>query len=269
VLRDLIAYFLGFATTDITYLWNQGFWYPFEPIRFWSHGGVRRTSSFFASAGAAPLAWTSLVVSWGITLLSWLAFVRLAWRRLRTALRAPTSFLPLACVTGVLGIPLFYLLSGKGGYPHYVSTILPLAFVPTALLLGPLLRHRVARWAVVAYLALFATGSVLGLRGYYAVDSRWSVPQSQAAVAFILQRTRLPDGGHRPFQLLFTFGPSWPQAYAALATRVFHEPFPIVSGAADVFRVDARVAGAPLSTSPDALVLPTLVVTHERRAGAP
>jgi hypothetical protein len=262
-LQGLLLSFVAFTTTDISYLWNQGFWFPFDLAHFWRGGGVERTRLFFEANGLAPVAWAALAASWIVTALSWGFFARLIWRRLRTNPRAPGNVLPIAFLTAVGGIPLFYLLSGKGGYPHYVSTVLPLAFLPPAVLLGRLLARPILRWGAGAYLCLFAVGGFLGLRGYYAVDSHWSVPQSTAAVGFILDRTRAPDGGQLPFRLEIGLSPRWPSAYQLIAKYVYHAPFPIASSAAHGFRIEARAPNQPGNApDDDRLSLPTITVRH-------
>jgi len=263
--QGLCLYFLGFTTTDLAYLWRQGFWHPFDPARFWRGGGVAETRAFFAAAGLAPAAWAALVASWLMTAGGWIAFVPEVVHRLRAGTRAAGNVLVVAFVTAVAGIPLFYLLSGRGGYPHYVSAVLPLAFLPPAYLLGRAFRHRWWRWAAGGYLILFAVGGFLGMRGYYAVDSRWSIPQTEAAIAFILQRTRAPDGRPRPFQLEIGYRPNWPADYPVIARQVFHSPFLMVPGADDVIHIDLRSAARDEHPDADTLVLETIVVRHLRR----
>lgn len=275
VLQGLLLYFLGFTTTDVSYLWNQGFWFTFDLARFWRGSGIQQTQLFFARTGWAPLCWTMLVASWLFTLASWVVFGRALWRRLRSdahardarrdARRDPQNILAVAFLTAVLAIPLLYLLSGKGGYPHYVSTVLPLAFLPPAFLLGRLLRHSTWRWAALGYLALFAVAGSLGLRGYYAVDSRWSVPQTTAAVEFILKRTRTPSGQYAPFRLQYAFSPNWRSSYQLTARHLFDAPF-LAGDSGELFRVEARLPGQPVVADPDTLVLPTLVVRHHKSA---
>ena len=263
ILAGLLFDFGAFSTTDVSYLWNQGFWHPFDPLAFWRGPGLTATAGFFAPVGAAPIAWAALLASWALTLGAWIWFAATLRRRLRSGGHPAGNVLVVACLVAVGGIPLFYLLSGKGGYPHYVSAVLPLAFLPPALALGKLLMHRVARWGAVVYLLLFAGGSGLATSGYYAVDSRWSVPQSTAAVQFILEQTREPDGRRRPFRLEFGFAPSFPNAYALLARYVYGAPFLVSGASSDTFRVDARPPGPP-SLGADTLVLPTIVVRHVR-----
>jgi hypothetical protein len=267
VLQGLVLYFLGFTTTDISYLWKQGFWFPFDLARFWRGSGVEQTSGFFARVGWAPAAWAGLVASWIFTILSWGAFARVLWRRLRRNAADESNVLPIAFVTAVAGIPLLYLLSGKGGYPHYVSTVLPLAFLPPAFLLGQMFRHRVARWGAGAYVVVFAIAGFWGLRGYYAVDSRWSIPQTTAAVDFILHGTRLPGGRYVPFKLDFGFSPAWKSSYQLVATHVFGAPF-LAGDDGDTFRIDARLPGQPVAADGNTLVLPTLAIKHQA-AGLP
>lgn len=271
VLQGLLLYFVGFTTTDISYLWNQGFWHPFDLARFWRYSGIQQTQTFFKSVGWAPVAWAALVATWCFTAISWAVFLRAVWRRLRAHPRQEANVLAVAFLTAVACIPCLYLLSGKGGYPHYVSTVLPLAFLPPAYLLGRLLRHRWGRWGAMAYLGLFAAGGFLGMRGYYAVDSRWSVRQTTAAVDFILQRTLSADGQRRPFTLQFAFSPNWPSSYQLIARHLFDAPFGNGGGGGDQFVVQARLPGQPASVAPgaDTLVLPTLAVTHRTAASIP
>jgi hypothetical protein len=264
VLQGLLVYYLGFTTTDIAYLWHQGFWHLFDPVRFWRGSGAVETQSFFAAQRLAPLAWTALVASWLVTVAAWVRFLPVVAGRLRAWPRAPGNVLVVAFVTAVAGIPLFYLLSGKGGYPHYVSSVLPLAFLPPAYLLGRAFRHRWGRFLAGAYIIVFAIGGTLGLRGYYAYDSRWSIPQTEAAVAFILQRTREADGRQRPFRLELGFAPNWPADYETIARQEFHASFPMNDAAPELVRLDPRSGTGDDRADADTLVLDTIVVRHRR-----
>jgi hypothetical protein len=265
VLAGLLLDFAAFTTVDVSYLWNEGFWHPFGLARFWAGAGVAETARFYGRAGLAPVAWAALAASWALTAGAWIWFFATLPRRLRAG-DGGDRVLAVACLVAVAAIPILYLLSGKGGYPHYVSAVLPLAFLPPALLLGKLLAHRGWRWAAIAYLALFAVGGIVGLGGYYAVDSRWSAPQSTAATRFILDRTQDAGGRRRPFRLEFAFSPSFPNAYALIAQKVFGAPFLSVGVAPDVFRVEPRPPGAAPIGDPDTLVLPSIVVRHTPRA---
>lgn len=263
-LRNLSLLFAGFTTTDVAYLWRQGFWHPFDATRFWLDRGVAETRAFFAAQGLAPVAWAALLASWLVTAAGWLTFVPAMARQLGGGARGAAKVLAVAFLTAAAGIPLFYALSGRSGYPHYVSAVLPLAFLPPAYLLGRALRHRAWRWAAGAYVILFAAGGLLGMRGYYAVDSRWSIPQTEAAIAFILQRTRAPDGHPLPFQLEMGFSPSWPGDYPTIARQIFHAPFLMVPRATDVVRMDLRTGARDERSDADTLVLETIVVRHQR-----
>jgi hypothetical protein len=264
VFQGLCLYFLGFTTTDLAYLWRQGFWHPFDPARFWRGDGIGETRAFFAANGWAPVAWAALVASWLATAGGWITFVPAVVHRLRAGARTAANVLVVAFVTAVAGIPLFYLLSGRGGYPHYVSAVLPLAFLPPAYLLGRAFRHRWGRWAAGAYLVLFAVGGFLGMRGYYAFDSRWSIPQTEAAIAFILQSTRAPDGHQLPFQLEIGYRPNWPADYQVIARQIFHTPFLMVPQANDVIRMSLRSPQRDELPDADTLLLDTIVVRHQR-----
>jgi hypothetical protein len=265
VLQGLLLYYLGFTTTDLSYLWHQGFWHPFDLAKFWRGSGFVETREFFDRNRLPAVAWAALVASWLLTVAAWLGFLPVVARRLRAGRADAGNVLVVAFVTAVAGIPLFYLLSGKGGYPHYVSSVLPLAFLPPAWLLGRAFRHRRARWLAGAYVVLFAAGGVLGMRGYYEFDSRWSIPQTEAAVAFTLERTRDPDGHQRPFDLELGFAPNWAVDYELVARHVFKSPFPLAAGAPDVVRIDARSPAHDERPDADTLVLDTIVVRHRRR----
>jgi hypothetical protein len=264
VLEGLGLYFLGFTTTDLAYWWRQGFWHPFDPARFWRWDGAAATGAFFAAQGLAPVAWAALVASWIVTAAGWVTFVPAMAAQLRERGRAAANVLLVAFATAVAGIPLLYVLSGRGGYPHYVSAVLPLAFLPPAYLLGRAFRRDGWRWLAGGYVILFAVGGSLGMRGYYQYDSRWSIPQSEAAVGFILERTRAPDGAQRPFQLEMGFFPSWPADYQVIARQIFHAPFLMVPQAKDVFRMTLRSPARDERPDADTLVLETLVVRHQR-----
>ena len=265
VLQGLLLYYLGFTTTDLAYLWHQGFWHSFDPARYWRGVGFAETRAFFTAQGLAPVAWAALVASWLTTAASWIIFVPAMARRWRAQGRAGGNVLVVAFATAVCGIPLFYAMSGKGGYPHYVSSVLPLAFLPPAYLLGRAFQHRWGRWVAGGYVILFAVGGALGMRGYYEYDSRWSIPQTEATVAFILARTRAPDGHQLPFQLVMNFGPNWPDDYRLVARQIFHAPFLMVGRAADVIRLDARSPARDERADADTLVLDTIVVRHQPR----
>jgi hypothetical protein len=264
VLQGLGLYYLGFTTTDLAYLWHQGFWHPFDPARFWRGHGVAETQAFFTAQGLAPVAWAALVASWLMTAGGWVTFVPAMVRQIRARGRTAANALVIAFATALGGILLLYLLSGRGGYPHYVSAVLPLAFLPPAYLLGRAFRHHWYRWAAGGYLVLFAVGGFLGMRSYYELDSRWSIPQSEAAVGFMLERTRAPDGHQLPFQLEIGFGPSSPADYQIIARQIFHAPLLMVGRADDIIRVNVRSPARGERPDADTLVLDTIVVRHQR-----
>jgi hypothetical protein len=238
-LAGLYLYFLGFPTTDISYLWQRGFWYPFDHVAFWSTTGVRQTSAFFRAIGWPRFLWLMQVTTWLTSLAALpVGVVRLAraWRR---GARRPDA-MTVVYVVGLLDITLFYALSGKGGYAHYVGVILPLAFLPVASLLEWLTRFRFGRPAVAAYLAAFAVAGVLVMTGYYRSDSHLSAPQSERVVGVILARAKGPDGRPEPLELRFGFSPAWVLPYQILARRLHHADLSIHAGAPHQFFVGAR-----------------------------
>ena len=259
-LLDLYLYFLGFATTDISFLWQHGFWIPFEPVAFWGGAGVRQTTGFFEDAGAPAFLWGMHVASWlvsGGALAVGAARMVRAWRRgARRPGLAATLYL-----TALADIALFYLLSGKGGFAHYVGVLLPLAFVPTVTLLAWAARTRLGRAAVGLYLAGFMLAGLLVMRGYYRVDSRLSAPQTARAVSFILAHARGADGRLQPVSLRFGFSPAWSYPYQVLARRLHHEILTVTPGAPRRFVIGARAPAAPPAPpDPRRLVLRTIYV---------
>jgi len=247
-LAGLYLYFFGFATTDISFLWQHGFWFPFDHFRFWGGSGPRQTTEFFRTAGPIAFLWSMHVLSW---LVSLAALATGAGRAIaafrRHGARRPDA-MAVVYLIALGDIAGFYALSGKGGYAHYVSVLLPVAYFPVASFLAWIARTPAGRAGVAAYLALFAVAGLLVMRGYYRVDSRWSAVQTERVVSYVLARTRGQDGRWQPFQMQFGFAPSWSYPYAAVARRMFHAPWLSQSqaGPPHTFFVGARDAAAPL-----------------------
>ena len=264
-LLELYLYFLGFPTTDISYLWQHGFWQPFDALAFWGGTGVAQTGAFFRDIGGAAFLWLMHVLGWLVSAAALVVGgVRLVagWRR---GVRRPDAATTLYLVA-LLDIAVFYALSGKGGYAHYVGVLLPIAYVPVAALLAWLARWRAGRVAVAVYLAVFALAGVLVMGGYYRVDSRLSAPQSDRVVGFVLQHARAPDGRAQAATLQFQFSPAWTYPYQVLARRLHHQAL-ILSGpggpAAHRFVVGVRAPGAPPSADPHRLDLETIFVAGQ------
>lgn len=235
LVAGLLLYFLGFATTDVGYLFSQGYWYHFDPLGFWSTAGVARTGDFYSRAGAPSLLWSYQVVSW-LVVAAGLAFaVWLWWRKKHRwqALRAQP--LAPAYLASLASIIVLYAISRKGGYPHYVTMLEPLAFLPAVLLLESALRRRGLRYVVVLYLVVAPLVGVLLLRGYYRRDSRMSIDQQEAIVSFILKKS-----GGRPFALGFAWRQGRGLSYQRLAADLFRRPWPVRRGASQMFVVLPR-----------------------------
>jgi len=264
-LAGLYLYFFGFATTDISFLWQHGFWYPFDHFKFWGGTGPSQTTGFFRTGGPVAFLWSMHVLSW---LVSLAALATGAGRAIiafrRGGGRRPDAMMVVYLIA-LADIAGFYALSGKGGYAHYVSVLLPVAYFPVASFLAWIGRTRAGRAVVAAYLVLFALSGLLVMRAYYHVDSRWSAVQTERVVDYVLARTRGRDGHWQPFQLQFGFTPSWTYPYAVVARRMFHAPWLSQSqgGAPHAFFVGARDAstGVPAaSTARDRLDLETIYV---------
>ena len=258
VLTGLYLYFFQFPTTDISYLWQQGFWWPFDHLRFWRTSGVSQTTAFFRTAGPVGFLWFAHVLTCLVSAASLLVgAARLVAAGRRGRLRPDP--LTLLYLVSVVDIAVFYALSGKGGYAHYAGVLLPVAFFPVASLLAWLARSPAGRACVVAYLAIFAIAGPLVLRGYYRVDSHLSAPQTARVVDFVLARTRAPDGRFEPFQLQFGLSPAWPRPYQILAQRLHHAPWLMTATAPHRFFVGPRDESKP-APDPDRLDLETIFV---------
>ena len=261
-LLELYLYFLGFPTTDVSYLWQHGFWQPFDALAFWGGTGVSQTTAFFRGIGAAPFLWVMHVLSWLVSLAAVVAgAARLiaGWRR---GLRRPDAATTLY-VVALIDIALFYGLSGKGGYAHYVGVLLPIAYVPVAALLAWIARCRIGRLLAGAYLAAFALAGLLVMSGYYRVDSRLSAPQSERVVAFVLAHARAPDGRLQPASLQFEFAPAWTYPYQVLARRLHQSALVLREPALHRFVVGVRVPGTPPAPDPHRLDLETIFVAGQ------
>ncbi|HEY8925033.1 MAG TPA: hypothetical protein VIU64_11685, partial [Polyangia bacterium] len=261
-LAGLYLYFFGFPTTDISFLWQHGFWFPFDHFRFWGGTGTRQTTEFFRTAGPAAFLWSMHVLSWLVSLTALATGAGRAIVALRQHGARRPDAMAVVYVVALADIAGFYVLSGKGGYAHYASVLLPVAYFPVASFLAWIARSPAGRAAVAAYLALFALAGLLVMRGYYRVDSRWSAVQTERVVSYVLGRTRGADGRWQPFQLQFGFSPSWSYPYAVVARRMFHAPWSSQSqaGAPHAFFVGARDPAAPLPASADRLDLETIYV---------
>jgi len=251
VLLGLYLYFLGFPTTDISYLWLHGFWTPFDHVTFWGGTGVSQTTAFFRTIGAPGFLWVMHVLTWLVSAAAVIVgAIRLGagWRRgVRRPDPATTIYL-----LALLDITVFYGLSGKGGYAHYVGVLLPIAYIPVAALLAWVARSRPGRVAVGLYLAAYALAGVLVMDGYYRVDSRLSAPQSDRAVAFVLSRARAADGHLDPVALQFGFAPAWNYPYQVLAHRLHDATLTIRPQASHRFLIGPRAPGTATAPSGDA-----------------
>ena len=262
VLLELYLYFFGFPTTDISYLWQQGFWHPFDALAFWGGSGAAQTDTFFRGIGVAPFLWVMHVLGWLVSAAALVVgAVRLASACRRGARRPDTA--TTLYLVALLDIALFYGLSGKGGYAHYVGVLLPIAYVPVAALLAWVARWRAGRIAAGVYLAAFALSGVLVMSGYYRVDSRLSAPQSDRVVGFVLARARAADGRLEPASLQFEFSPAWPYPYQVLARRLHHETLVLHGPSSHRFVVGVREPDAPPATGPDRLDLETIFVARQ------
>lgn len=262
-LAGLYLYYFGFPTTDISFLWQHGFWYPFDHFRFWGGDGERLTTGFLRTAGPVAFLWTMHVVTWLVSvaaLATGAARLMTGWRR---GARRPDP-LTLFYLVSLIDITGFYLLSGKGGYAHYVSVLLPISYFPVASFLAWIARvhPRLGPAVVTVYLGAFAASGLLVMRGYYQIDSRWSAIQTDRVVRYVLERTQGPDGRPQPFRMDFGFAPAWAYPYQVVARRLHHAPWLSQPNASHSFFVGPRDPDQPAAAaSQDRLDLETIFVS--------
>ena len=89
----------------------------------------------------------------------------------------------------IAALPLYFRLSGRPLYDHYVVSAMPILCLPAAAGTAWLLSRRILRWLAFAYLAAFvAAGVVLLLAGQQRL--RPGDPWNGQTLAFQLERTR-------------------------------------------------------------------------------
>jgi hypothetical protein len=88
---------------------------------------------------------------------------------------------------------------------------------------------------VIAYLLAFNASALLLLHGYYRRDSLQSIPQQEAVVGYVLERS---GGGQ--FELRFGWERGQALSYALLARDLFQQHWPATERAQQVFTVVPR-----------------------------
>lgn len=228
-LGNLYISFLGLGTTDLSYLFGRGYWYAFDQISFWRGTGVEVMSREYELAGGRPLLWFTHVFTWALQLSGLVVLVVRAIRRRRLDLPSVLLLVAIADITAL------YLVSGKAGYVHYTTIVLPLALVPMLAVFRALPR-RVHRIAAPAFLSVFLVASGLVMAHFYrgiegTIDDQLT----------IVRRVHAERAG-RPFA--FIPGSRWifGNAYTRLSDLLEKTPFIPQPGAAprDTFVVFVR-----------------------------
>lgn len=255
-LGSLYLSFLGLATTDISYLFARGYWYGFNHFDFWRGDGARIMGEIYEQAGARPLLWLSHALTWA---LQGAGLVVIAVRALR---RRKLDLPSLLLVVALVDITALYLLSGKAGYVHYTTIVLPLALLPTLAVFRALPR-RIWKFATPAVLVVVLVACGVIVHHFY-LGLEGTIPDQVAIVRRVHQ-----ERAGRPWA--FLGGSQWifGNAYARLSIlleRTPWEPTP-AAAPADTFVVFTRQdwdRGARPGLTPIE-VLPHLVLTRVAR----
>lgn len=238
---NLLSFFVGFNTTDVSYFVERGYWGMFDPLTFWRAGGAAQMGGFFESTGAGWACWGLLALSAAAALAGvGLIVVRLVRRRHR-------DLLAVAFLAAVVDVVLLHVLSGKYGYPHYLTIVAPLGFLPLVASLGALARLKPGPWLAAAALVAFTAVSALELRAYYRTVEGTAVEQL-AIVEKVFETS--PPG--TPWSLSFGLRWAFAPAYERLAQRMFDRPWAPTGGGPQWVVVAAsdldRLTGAPQVT---------------------
>ncbi|MBE2249007.1 MAG: hypothetical protein IAE78_05600 [Myxococcus sp.] len=228
-LGSLYASFFGLATTDLSYLFARGYWYSFNHFTFWKGNGVATMSQLYEQAGSRPVLWLSHGLTWLLQLCGLVVLIVRVFRRRRVDLPTLFLFVALADITAL------YLLSGKSGYVHYTTIVLPLALLPMLAVFRAIPR-RAWRFAAPALLAVVLSASGLVLHHFY-LGLEGTIPDQLAIVRRVHQ-----ERAGRPWA--FVGGSQWifGNAYARLSDVLEKTPWtPQATAApADTFVVFTR-----------------------------
>lgn len=209
---NLYVSFFGLGTTDLSYLFARGYWHMFNQYEFWRGDGVAAMSKVYEQAGPKLLLWASHLVSWLVQLSGLVVLV------VKTARRRTLRLPALLVLIAVVDIAALYAASGKYGYVHYTTILLPIALVPMLAAFTALPR-RVRGPAMATFAALFlAGGATIGAHYYAHLEGTF--PDQLAIVRRIHQ-----ERAGKPFVLLpgsqWIFG----NAYARLSVLLERTPW--------------------------------------------
>jgi hypothetical protein len=254
----LVYLWLSMATTDASFLVARGYWAGFDPVTFWTGGGLGRTAAFYGGITARALLFAVQAAGWALVLVG---LALLAGRERREDKRA--RLFARLFAASLASIALVYLATRRGGFAHYVSLLAPLAAVPLIVGLRRLLAGGSAAWAAAAYIVLAPLAGLLLVVGLYRLDSRQSIPQQERIVRYVAERA-----GGRPFELAFGMPEGRAVTYGALARRLLGLRWPATERAGDVFTVvplEELEAARPPGRVTGTLTLDTLAVVHSQR----
>ena len=252
----LVYLWLSMATTDASFLVARGYWGGFDPVAFWTGGGLGRTAVTYGGLPARALLFAVQAAGWALVLGG---LVLLARRRDDERGRL------FACLfaTGLASIAVVYLATRRGGFAHYVSLLAPLAAVPLLVSLRRLLRGGSTAWAAAAYALAAPVAGLWLVVALYRLDSRQSIPQQERIVRYVTEQA-----GGRPFELVFGMPEGRAVTYGALARRLIGARWPAAERAGDVFTVvplEELQAARPPGRVTGTLTLDTLAVVHSQR----
>jgi hypothetical protein len=254
----LVYLWLSMATTDASFLVARGYWSGFDPVAFWTAGGLGRTAALYGGLPARALLFAVQAVGWALVLAGLAA---LAGRGRREDVRA--RLFTWLFAASLASIAVVYLATRRGGFAHYVSLLAPLAAVPLLVALLRLFRGGSIAWAAAAYVVAAPIAGLLLIVALYRLDSRQSIPQQERIVRYVAERA-----GGRPFELVFGMREGRAVTYGALARRLAGVRWPVAERAGDVFTVvpvEELQAARPPGRVTGTLTLDTLAVVHSQR----
>lgn len=211
-LGSLYLSFFGLGTTDISYLFARGYWYGFNHFDFWRGGGVNAMKQVYTQAGVAPLLWLAHGLTWA------LQAAGLAVLLVRVVRRRKADLFTVFLLVALADITALYLLSGKAGYVHYTTIVLPLALLPTLAVFRALPRKISLRAApVVLAIVLSACGVILH---HFYLGLEGTIPDQVA----IVRRVHQERAGRN---FAFLSGSQWifGNAYARLSVLLEQTPW--------------------------------------------
>ena len=190
--RGLLGFFL-LPTNEVSYFVERGFWFRHDTWAYYADGpGLGGMTAFFGGGVGGTLLTAAMVASVVAATLGIVALVGVLVtdRERRRALLRENPLVP-AFGVALAVIPLVFLFSKKGYFPHYIYPLYPLAFVPLLVLVWRF-RARRALYALCVGAALLHAVAGVAVSGTYykEVDAKFSVRTASEVVHAIYDTAR-------------------------------------------------------------------------------